>query len=991
MALSWASPVTCLAAQAPLPLQYWQHSRWTARDGLPPEGVYQLARTPDGYLWGTSIDAVVRFDGVRFTPVDSTMTSALRPSGSIRPELLSSLTRRTLQFISPAGIAIEYVDGSFRVPAPDNRMSGISRTETPEEDFTWVIQGPERRAHRLQGGRLLPAGFPAGIADTGVLNIVRDTARGIWIGTRSQGLWHVKADRTLRHYPVDGRPLLHDRSGTLWIWSNGVQMLRGERWSNLRFPGRPADLIWGYVARESRDGAIWLGTRGHGVVRYAQGALDQFTERDGLSDAIVHDLLIDPAGDVWVATESGLDRLRLAPFVTLTPGAEMPSNSLMGIVRDADGSIWSGEFGTSGLFSLQGGLVDRSPGPVRMTRHQVVPSYSVGPGARGGLWLARRNTNRLFLYQDGKLVPSAGVRMPPGSRAYRSVNTSDGRIWVILAPAGLGTVERGHFHQVKLRPGSREPQVFAVVPDARDHLWILADGTPALYRVTGGHTVTPIHTGLREEDRPFGLSFRTPDTLWVGGISGIIRITGTRTDHIPLPETITLLRSRTRVFSVEGQHLWMAGEGGILRVSLTELNRVADGATAPVQVRRFDETDGLRSGRITGLNTHPFATAADGRLWFATPAGLAVGDPALITGDTITPVPHADQLTADGRRIRLEEDVTIRPNPGRVEIRYTATGPVDPHRMRLEYQLEGTDRDWIPSGPERLVAYGRLGPGHYRFRVRATNGDGVPSASDAVLAFRILPAWYQTPFFLSFVGLSLAAAVIASIYLIQRSRIRAAHQRMQARYDATLSERTRLARELHDTLLQGFTGITLQLQVVKGSVATSPREAVVSLEQVLTTADATLREARQMVWDMRAPELDQQDLAAALESAARQVIGSRELQLDFRVIGRRRRVDIGLESTALRIGREAVVNAVKHAEATIITITVHYAIAQLVVLVTDNGRGMASATPDIAVQAGHWGLHGMRERAERAGGTLAIASAPGNGTTISLTLPLVTP
>jgi signal transduction histidine kinase len=334
------------------------------------------------------------------------------------------------------------------------------------------------------------------------------------------------------------------------------------------------------------------------------------------------------------------------------------------------------------------------------------------------------------------------------------------------------------------------------------------------------------------------------------------------------------------------------------------------------------------------------------------------------------------------------DPITIGPDPGRVEIRYSATGPAIPERIVLEYMLEGADRSWIQSSPDRVVAYGQLRPGTYTFRVRATNADGIASRSDAALRIRVTPAWYQSKWFLALLLLLVAAGGAAVVHAVQQARARRETERLQARYDATLSERTRLARELHDTLLQGFTGITLQLQALQRMITTSPRNAAISLSGVLSTADATLRDARQMVWDMRAPELDHHDLAEALEIAARQAIADTGTRLDFSVLGTARRLDIGVETTALRIGREAIVNAVKHAAARVITVSVHFASTQLMLIVRDDGRGCDDAMVERAVEGGHWGIRSMRERAARAGGTLEIAGQVGAGTTITLVVPL---
>lgn len=250
------------------------------------------------------------------------------------------------------------------------------------------------------------------------------------------------------------------------------------------------------------------------------------------------------------------------------------------------------------------------------------------------------------------------------------------------------------------------------------------------------------------------------------------------------------------------------------------------------------------------------------------------------------------------------------------------------------------------------------------------------------------PMWFQTWWFGSILFLSVAATGALVVYTLQRARARREAERLRARFEATLIERTRLARELHDTLLQGFTGITLQIQAVHRSVAGVSPEAATVLARVLALADTTLRDARQMVWDMRAPELDDHDLAEALEGAARGALVGSAIDLHFTVSGDRRRLMLGVETAVLRIGREAVVNAVKHGDPHTVDVALTYEPRRVQLFVRDDGRGFDPAEVNWAGDGGHWGLRGMRERASRAGGQLEIVGTPGRGTIISLHLPV---
>jgi signal transduction histidine kinase len=736
---------------------------------------------------------------------------------------------------------------------------------------------------------------------------------------------------------------------------------------------------------------VWVATRGRGLLRWDGREFEVFSEADGLSDGIVHEVWLDAEGVVWATTDGGLDRLRSAPFITIDRGLGLPFDSPQSIHYGAEGSVWAYAYDERRHFRLDGGLIRKQPGPIRsidplLSRHPELIVYGVAHD--GGLWATIGK--RLFHYREGVFSPRGGIPLPPGDDlVYQVLEDSRGRLWVEMTESGLFLRRPGESRLTPVWNRTSQRSTFGIHLDSREQLWLGLDQPPevAVFRDT---------VLLRQLDSSNGLTSaphvavtEAGDTTWgyVGG-GRLMRIIGNKVTILRNPDVRNLLRTASIALMVEGDYLWLASEGGVTRISLAQLHRAADGDTETVPVRVFDELDGLKVAKLTTLSRFPAFKAADGRLWFSTPAGLAVVDPASITPNPRPPLPHIEELVAAGRVIPQSRRLQIAPNPPRVEIHYTATGLVVPERATIEYRLDGIDHDWVRSGKERMVSYAGLRPRHYTFRVRAWNEDGIPGVAEATLVFRVLPFWYQTWWFLGILLLLVASAGGLVFYAVQRARAKAAAARMRARFEATLAERTRLARELHDTLLQGFTGITLELQAMQRSMIEAPREAAITLARVLTTSDATLREARQMVWDMRAPELDHHDLAEALESAARQATADTPIALDVVIEGIRRRLDIGIETTALRIGREAVVNAVKHAEPTAITISLSFAEKRVSLVVKDNGRGCDAQMLEEAVAGGHWGIRGMQERAARSGGTLDIRGGPGSGTEVALVLPL---
>ncbi|MEO7998288.1 MAG: histidine kinase [Gemmatimonadaceae bacterium] len=306
---------------------------------------------------------------------------------------------------------------------------------------------------------------------------------------------------------------------------------------------------------------------------------------------------------------------------------------------------------------------------------------------------------------------------------------------------------------------------------------------------------------------------------------------------------------------------------------------------------------------------------------------------------------------------------------------------------RHEHRLDGIERNWTAPGPSRVVTYTQLRPGHYTFHLRARNPGDVRNSDETSVAFDVMPAWYQTAWFTALIVLTIGVGGPLAFYSIGRSRSRMREERLRARFDAALEERTRVARELHDTLLQGFSGIALQLQATLLSNAQSPHETAERLTRTLILTDATLLDARRSIWDMRMPMLEEQDLASAIETSAKSAVVDSEIVLRVDVRGRSRRLTPLIESTMLRIGREAVVNAVRHGRPTSIGIELAYAEASVELQIRDDGCGFDPDEVDDATRIGHWGISGMRERAQHVGGSFEMRGAHGIGTVVSLVIP----
>jgi signal transduction histidine kinase/ligand-binding sensor domain-containing protein len=990
------------AAQTPVVerrLAHMHHTGWTDRDGLPSSGINATRRSRDGYLWIGASGGLLRFDGVRFVRFDSTNSPALRSRavGAFVPQLVD---RDGVLWISrPDGALVQYRDRTFHEILPANNNTGrISSITEDGLGRLWV------NCDRLfiidrQGATHTPV-LPPGVTFEQVQGITPDTANGMWLGTRTGEMWHLAADGTSTRTPVEYsgdsgmRPLLQSRDGTLWILNNGVEYRQRGTWHGLRDPASPNGEVNAVRAVELPDSSVVVASRGHGLLRWRDGRVDRFAEQERLTDAVTRSVLLDEDGSLWVTTDGGLDRLRATPFITLGAADGLPFATPGLLFSDQGGAIWMKDFGHPALFLADGGIIRRDIGPIRFREFVAPPPgrYLVMGTSRRvaqDAWLMD-NRLRLLHFTQGRITPYRPVDWP----AHVPMRVFEDRrhgLWVAFngSGGGYGVVRDGRFRRIPDSTSTAASWANRIIEDSLGNIWVARENPSELLRIVDDRIAerfTPAQGTTFEQ-----MLVEGGDTLWATNGEHLARITSGQVSRVTVPGTGATLRGGSVAIQLARGYLWFASDLGIGRVHLDALHRAADGHAADTtqapHAEWFDTFDGLTSPKLVGGDRSATLRSQDGRLWFATPAGLAVVDPDNMPARPARPRTLIESVVASGQDISLGSPVEIPPHPDRVEIRFTATALHIPDRVRLQYRLDGVDRDWQDVTGPRTTTYTQLRGGAYRFRVRSWMTGDTPG-EEVTLALRVLPAWYETWWFVAVVVCAVTGVVVVSVRASLRARTRRAADRMQARFDAELGERTRIARELHDTLLQGFTGITLQLQAVQGQIQQSPAQAADSLEHILTLADGTLREARTMVWDIRAPELGEQDLAAALEGAVRSTINAESIALQFTVLGTRRRLAPSIETALLRIGREAVANAVKHSGATVIRVQLTFAAHEIALSVQDNGCGMNTTIPEPTSDGGRWGVRGMRERAAELDGSLSIASAGGQGTSISVVIPL---
>ncbi len=427
--------------------------------------------------------------------------------------------------------------------------------------------------------------------------------------------------------------------------------------------------------------------------------------------------------------------------------------------------------------------------------------------------------------------------------------------------------------------------------------------------------------------------------------------------------------------------MWLNARPGVIRIPAAEIQRALEKPDRFVHCELFDFRDGLPGTAEQGAPLPSALASSDGRLWFRTTGGAVQIDPEHLSRNAIPPPVFVRSLDSEGREYALTTDLKLPVRTTRVHIEYTALNFSVPERVRFRYKLEGTDKDWQDVGTRREAFYTNLRPGHYRFHVIASNDNGVWNEEGAALQFNILPAFYQTNWFL----LLCAAAAGLLAWAAYRWRVRQVTARLDLQFRERLSERTRVAQDLHDTLLQDVLSASLQLQVAEAHLpAGSQAKTIVG--EVLTLMGSAIEGGRKAVRSLRTSHEESSDLTQAFSRISQELAMPPEVGYRVTVEGQPRPLHPLVRDEVYRIGREALVNAFRHSGARTIEVELHYAADQLQILVCDDGCGI---DPQVlrAGREGHWGLSGMRERAERIGAKLKVLSRPAGGTEVELSVP----
>lgn len=938
------------------------HQAWGVREGAPGT-IIAIAQSADGYLWLATGDGLARFDGVRFERVQLPGAPAATVTG-----LWALDDGRVWTALGSTGLFERLANGQVVGHDARNGLPAGTVLSLDQHPDGAVWTAGTGGVARLQGGRWTSVGLESRLPKGDADGLAIDRSGAVWVTVagrlhrRAGGAAHFEAIPT--DAGVRGFALTADGAIVAALADGRI----GRIDANGDTTASPA--VEGSVrqVKASRSGGLWIAGQG-GLTRATPAATSRgaplsiatFTARDGLSGDEAFAVFEDREGNVWAGTSGGLDLFR---ETALTP-APLPT-TLHGIRLAAtdDGSLW----------------IASQSHPLMRLHHGQVSAISVPP--RGSSVHAGQN-GRVWTFSDHALWRVDGIRAVrlaaaprPDLDAWSLAEDRAGRVWVAFLTGEVYRFEHGHWTPADLAgvPAGAGRIRVAVTDDA-GRVWFGYSGN-AVVMIDGDRA--------RAFDERDGLHVRGVSGIaanhrrtWVVGRDGLGVIDRDRVRMIPGFDAESVGRLSGVAEAADGS-LWLNGGRGVVRVAPDEVERMLGTGEAPSHLRVFDYLDGVIGGAALVPPQTAMATR-DGRLWFVGFDRVVTIDPRQVPTNALSPPVHVRSVRAGDRVYEAGDQLSLPVGTTQIQIRYTALSLAMPDRVRFRYQLRGVDATPQDAGTRREAFYTNLAPGHYTFHVSASNNDGVWNDTGATLALVVPPAFYQTTSFR-------AAAMVGALalgWVTYRLRVRQLTADLHARLDARLSERERIARELHDTLLQGFQGLILRFQAVANRMP--PGEpAARMMEEALGLADRVLVEGRDRVKDLRRSADEGADLADALAAAGRELRGPEGSDCRVIVEGQPRRLHPVVRDEAYWIAREAMANAVRHAGAGRIEVEVGYLPDSLRVRCRDDGRGIEPALLEQGGRLEHWGLQGMRERAQRAGGTLAIWSRPAAGTEVEL-------
>jgi ligand-binding sensor domain-containing protein len=968
----------------------FQHTGWTVKEGAP-SPVIDLAQTPDGYLWIATPQGLYRFDGIDF--------ELYQPSSGqrFRSDYINSLRA------TPDGglwIGLNYGGADF---LKDGRITSYGESEGlppgSVNAFALDMDGTVWAATngglaRFDGSGWQRIGLDRGYSGKLAEALFVDREGTLWVASED-ALFFEQGKRDFRKCADHlGRTnsISESRDGALWLAElpnrdgtapaiRSTPLLPPEGSRALPRVFEIDDVQSSFI---DHSGSLWIVSNNgvfrvpyperlekSGISRIDDRTAQHFSKKDGLTTDLIlcTSSIEDPEGDVWIGTARGLDRFRESKVVPITTDPESPL-----LVAGDQGDVWTQLETSSHEFwvHLRGmKAIGSQPIKARPTAAYRDANGVIWLGGPGGLW--RLAMSRLVRYPlpDG-IAPTNTlfeVQAITGDRA--------GRLWVSIVRHGVYRWANGvwtHFGNLQDLPRNT---AVSLLTDSTGRIWFGYMGSQIAV-LDGDHVKTfTARDGLEVVN--IQTIYEHAGHFWIGGEHGLAMLKDNHFQSLT-PDGNSPFTGISGIAETATGDLWLNATPGIFRIPAAEIKRAIKQPSYHVNYELFDILDGLE-GKAVQLRPLPtLVEGTDGRLWFSTFGSVVQIDPNHVLQNATAPSVFIRSVDSGGVVHSGPGAIALPPRSTNVHIEYTAPNLSVPERVRYRYRLEGSNREWQNAGTRREAFYTNLGPGHYRFTVIACNEDGVWNSMGAAIDFTIAPAWFQTIWFF---GLCIAV-ILLLVFVIYRIRVRQIANAIGARFDERLDERTRIARDLHDTFLQTIQGSRLVADSALKRSA-DPLRMREALEQLSVWLARATTEGRVALNSLRTTTTETNDLAESFRRAIEEGRTERSMETSFSVVGEIKDMHPIVRDEVYRVGYEAIRNACIHSQASKLRVTLTYG-GELIVDVADNGLGIDPSIADRGKE-GHFGLKGMRERAARIAAKLTVTSSPESGTQVKLAVP----
>lgn len=934
---------------------------WSQDQGLLSGSVLSLSQSLEGYLQVGTTAGLLRFDGMRFRALEA----AQNLSGSAAIILCQLQAPDGTLWLGTNGGGLIRLQGkqSRTITTADGLPSStVNALHLDASGTLWI--GTSQGLASWRQGRLHPAPSPA--SQDSVWSISDDGQNGLLVATFGHGLLRGKDNQFSRVESLPAREVrtvFRSRQGEWWASVPGVGVYRstGTNWQPLSSARHPLLDVWSFA--EDRHGHIWIASGAEGLARWDGQQMELLSESGGLEHGYVLNVFVDREGNVWTGARSGLSRFRDDFLTAFTTREGLPSNMLGPLLeiepgrwlvgtQNAGAAFWHPSTGTSTAIP-------------ELRDHKVFAIHRQSPS---DYWIGT-DRGLALLHHHHVQLPSRHAKLP-SPFVFSIAPASAGSLWIGTL-AGLCLYRNSHCQPFDFSQQLPQKSLFAIHAGRDGTLWLGYGEGSLCRRDPQGVRCWGDQDGLAGGD-VFDFQEDEAGDLWVACMNGLARIHQGQLQWLNQRNGLPFHAIYGITTDAAG-HWWLSSGEGLFRTTLADLREALAGRSLSVKGTHFNTGDGMLSPATTAGVQPSASLDSQGNLWFSTNRGAVLAPHESPSAPLPPPQALLEEVVLDGKTFPADANISLAASAHNLELHFTALSLSVPERSRFAYQLEGFDRTWIPVGNRRTAFYSSLPPGNYTFRVRSAGLTGPWGPPSPSLNIQQLPAWWQTPWF----QLACLLAAFSTVWLWNRRRLQIA----QDRFQAVLAERTRIARDLHDTLLGDFTGFSMHL----AALSLPPRDVVPASEvdRLVERMEQSLREARQAIQLLRAQDPSPAQFFPLLETLCRGICEARSIDFQFNAPPNPPSLDQPTRDCLQRIVVEAVRNAVKHSEATRIEVSVELAQGKLRAVITDNGSGFSE---DALQGKTSFGVRGMRERAAAVAAQLHFHSRP-TGTTVELLLP----